>query len=208
MTETSKEDDVILERIPYIHYLIQFKKDVNETQVQALINSESEINAIYLIFVKELGLPIRLTDVRAQRIDGTTLDIYEIVVAAFSMTDKANQVRFFKETFLVANISPKIVFGMPFLILSGADIDFLDWDLCWRAYTTEEALPTTRRIKLVGKKEFAAAVLNPKHETFVIHVAFLNLVPGIHPDREAQIAFLLTEEVKIPDKYLHFTNVF
>ena len=54
----------------------------------------------------------------------------------------------------------------------------------------------------------ANAVLNENFETFVVHVASLNLVPGIHPDREAQIAFLLTEKVKILDEYLDFTNVF
>ena len=51
-------------------------------------------------------------------------------------------------------------------------------------------------------------MLDPEHETFVLHVASLNLVPGIYPDREAQIAFLLTEEVKIPGKYSDFTDVF
>ena len=57
------------------------------------------------------------------------LDIFEMVVAAFSVVDKANQVRFFKETFLVANVSPKVVFEMPYLTLSGADVDFLGREL-------------------------------------------------------------------------------
>ena len=131
-----------------------------------------------------------------------------MVVAAFSVTDKANRVRFFEETFLVANVSPEVVLGMPFLTLSGADVDFLDRDLRLRTYTTEKALPTTKRVELVEKKEFAAAALDPEHETFVVYVASLNLVPGIYPDREAQIAFLLIEEVKIPDEYLDFTDVF
>ena len=39
-----------------------------------------------------------------------------------------------------------------------------------------------------------------------MHVTSLNL--GIHPDREAQIVLLLIKEVKIPDKYLHFADVF
>ena len=52
--------------------------------------------------------------------------------------------------------------------------------------------------------------MDENSETFVVHVASLNLAPapGIHPDRAAQIASLLTEEVKIPDKYSDFTNVF
>ena len=52
------------------------------------------------------------------------LDTYEMVVAAFLMVNKANQVKFFEETFLVVNVSLKVVFGMLFLILSNADIDF------------------------------------------------------------------------------------
>ena len=39
-------------------------------------------------------------------------------------------------------------------------------------------------------------------------MASLNLVLGIHLDRVAQIASLLTEEVKIPDKYSDFANIF
>ena len=199
---------MVLKHVPYIHYLIQFRKDADETQVQTLIDSGNEVNAIHPTFIKELGLPIRLTDIGAQKIDGTTLDTYGMVVAAFSVTDKANRVRFFEETFLVANISSEVVLGMPFLTLSGADVDFLDWDLRWRTYTTEEALSTTRRVELKGKKEFAATALDPEHETFVVYVASLNLVSGIYPDKEAQIASLLTEEVKIPGKYSDFTDVF
>ena len=60
----------------------------------------------------------------------------------------------------------------------------------------------------MGKKEFVAAALDSKHEIFVIHVASLNLVPRIHPDREAQIVSLLTKEVKIPEKYSDFTDIF
>ena len=94
-----------------------------------MINLESEVNAIHLTLVKELSLPIRPTDVEIQKIDGTIRDTYQMVVVAFSMADKANRVKFFEEIFLVANVSLKIVLGMPFLILSGADVDFLDWEL-------------------------------------------------------------------------------
>ena len=49
-----------------------------------------EVNAIHLIFAKEQSLPIRPTDVVAQKIDDSTLDTYRVVVAAFSVTDKTN----------------------------------------------------------------------------------------------------------------------
>ena len=50
--------------------------------------------------------------------------------------------------------------------------------------------------------------LDKKFETFVVHVVSLNLAPGIYLDRAAQIAFLLTEKVRIPDEYSDFTDVF
>ena len=50
-----------------------------------------KVNTIHPTFAKELGLPIRATEVRAQKIDGTTLDIYRVVVAAFSVTDKTDR---------------------------------------------------------------------------------------------------------------------
>ena len=90
----------------------------------ALFNSSSEVNAIHSTFIRKLGLPIRPTDVGAQKIDGTMLDTFGIVVSAFSVTDKTNRVRFFEETFLIANVSPKVVLGMSFFTLSGANVDF------------------------------------------------------------------------------------
>ena len=142
-----------------------------------------------------------------------------MVVAAFLLEDKANQVKFFKETFLVANISPDVVFGMPFLNLSGADVDFLRRKLRWRTYTTEEALPTTRRVELVGKKEFAAAALDPESETFVVHVASLSsdaspssspLELDVHPSRRPQVSGLIAKEAptKVPAEYSDFADVF
>ena len=63
-------------------------------------------------------------------------------------------------------------------------------------------------MEFINNKEFAKVALDKNSETFVMHVAFLNLVPRIYPDRKAWIAFLLTEKVKILEEYLDFTNVF
>ena len=41
-----------------------------------------------------------------------------------------------------------------------------------------------------------------------MHVVSLDLAPEIHPETEAQIASLLIKNVKIPDKYSDYTNVF
>ena len=136
-----------------------------------------------------------------------------MVVAAFSMVDKANWVRFFKKTFLVANISPKVVLGMLFLILSDADVDFSGWELWWRTYTTEEAFSTIRCVELVRKKEFAAAVLNPKHKTYVVHIPPLSSTPfivfNVHLLRRPQISDLIATKAltKVSAKYLDFANI-
>ena len=157
-----------LARVPCIRYPITFRK--KSVSMSALLDSGSEVNAIHPTLAQKLGLPVRPTNVGAQKIDGTMLDTFGMVVTAFSVTDKANRVRFFEETFLVANVSPEVVLGMPFLTLSGADVDFSGRELRWKTYTVEEALPTTRRVELVGKKEFAAAALDPEHETYVVYV--------------------------------------
>ena len=105
-----------------------------------------------------------------------------MVVAAFLVVDKANGVRFFINTFLVANVSSEIVLKMLFLTLSGKDIDFLGQELWWRTYTIEKALSTTRRVKLVGKKEFTAVALDREHETYVVHVASFSSTPlNVYP---------------------------
>ena len=90
-----------------------------------LFDSDSKINTIYLIIAKELDIPIRSIDVRVWIINGTMLNTYGMVVVAFSVIDKANQIRFFEKTFLMTNISLKVVFKMLFLIISNANIDFL-----------------------------------------------------------------------------------
>ena len=168
-----------LTQVLYIRYPINF----GEKSVLVLLDSGSEINAVYPAFTKELGLLIRPTDIGVHKIDGNTLETYGIVIAAFLVENKANQERLFEETFLVANVSPKVVFGIPFLTMSGADVDFWRRELRWKTYTTMEALPTTRHIKLVGKIEFTAAALDPESEIFVVLVAALSfdVVPSSSP---------------------------
>ena len=66
----------------------------------------------------------------------------------------------------------------------------------------------------MGKKEFAAAALNPKHETDIVHVVSLLFTPlaslNVHPSRKPQISDLIVEKVptKVPNEYSDFTDVF
>ena len=79
-----------LECVLYIYYLAQFKKNANETEVQTFIDSENEVNAIHPTFIRALCLPIRPIEIELQKIDSTTLDTYGMLVAAFSVINKAN----------------------------------------------------------------------------------------------------------------------
>ena len=205
VTEASMED-TSLARVPCIHYPVQFRKDPNGTQ--ALLDSGSEVNAMNPAYASRLGLRVHRNDIGAQKIDGSTLKTFGMVLASFQVEDKLGKIQFLQKTFLLADISTEVVLGMPFLTLSNTDVQFIEKELTWRTYTTAEALPTTKRVELINKKEFAKAALDENSETFVDYVVSLNLTPGIYPDRTAQIASLLAEEVRIPDEYSDFANVF
>ena len=133
VTENSEEAILVsakeLEQVTYIQYPIAFPGGVNQdglalSPVLALLNSGSKVSAMHPAFAERLGLVVQTTNIGAQKIDGTTLETYGMVVAAFLVTDQANKVRFFKETFLVANVSPDVVIGMLFFTLNSVDIDF------------------------------------------------------------------------------------
>lgn len=124
MTEAKKK---ALERVLCIYYPIQFKKETDEIWV--LINLETEVNAMSSVYLKKLGLWMRKTNIRARKIDGSTLEIYGIVIADFQIQNKLQKARFFEDTSLVANINVEIVFEMSFLIFSKVKVDFAKKEL-------------------------------------------------------------------------------
>ncbi len=204
MTDKKTEE---LEQLPWIWYPVTFKD-----QTKALLDSRSEDNAMSQVFAQQLGLKIRKTNVRTQKIDDTTLETYGMVVSTFSVLDKDRRERFFEESFLLADVSPDIVLEMPFLTMSNANVDFQARDLQWRSYTIGEVLLTTKQVELIGKKEFAAAALVPEHEAFVVHVAALSVDSGdeMHPSKRAQIAHLKVGEAptEVLSEYADFADVF
>ena len=113
---------MILDRVSCIHYRVQFRKE-KET-VRVLIDSGSEVNAMTPAYAKKLGLRTRKTDIGAQKIDGSSLDTFEMVIADFQVINKLGRARFFQEIFLLPNTTIEVVLGMPFLSLSNADIQF------------------------------------------------------------------------------------
>ena len=215
MTEASKEaQKVIIDRVLCIHYPVEFRKDKGVT-IRALIGLDSKFNAMTLAYVKQLGLQVRKTDVRAQKIDGSLLWTCEMVIAGFQVEDKLGKAQFFQESFLLAEISMEVILGMPFFTLSNANIRFAKKVLTWRSYTAAEALPTTEWVELIDKKEFAKATLDKESTTFVVQVLALeaplrSAKMRILPARAAQIATLKQDEVptKVPPKDTDYADVF
>ena len=92
----------------------------------------------------------------------------------------------------MADTKFEVVLGMLFLKISNTDVAFGEGTLTWKSYTTNEALPTTKRVQLVNPKKFVLVVLNADSETFIVHVAIreqkeMAMDPGRKVQIEAQI---------------------
>ncbi len=72
---------LLLDSVPYIHYLYYFWKDYKK--IQALIDSSNKVNALTLDYGAKLSLKICCTNVKAQKIHGFTPQMFEMVVASF-----------------------------------------------------------------------------------------------------------------------------
>ena len=174
MTDTSRK--TTLKRVLCIWYLVEFrqKNDKDENKdMSALIDLGNKVNAIHSAYATKLGLRARKIDLNTKKIDGSYLDIFKIIIVDSLVKHKLGTVQFFQETFLLANICLEVVLGIPLLTLSKEDIRFVERELVWRTYTAVEALPTTRRVEIINKREFTVAVLNADNKTFVVHVAAL-----------------------------------
>lgn len=82
MTEVSKEDKVVSARVLYIYYPLRFQKN-NQNKVWALIDFGSEINAITLVYTLKLSFRVRQINVGAQKINGSKLKTFEMVLTSF-----------------------------------------------------------------------------------------------------------------------------
>ena len=99
---------------------------------------------------------------------------------------------------------------MFFLILSKADIRFIERELVWKTYTAAKTLPTSKKVEIINKKEFAVAVSNANDEIFVMYVVALaepTTMP-IDPSYQTQVATLTSKENGISAEYSDFSNVF
>ena len=99
-----------------------------------------------LDYARKLGLKIQKTNIGAQKIDGSALETFGIVIADFQVENKINRPKFFQEIFLVANTKFKVILEMLFLKISNADVSFDKKTLMWRTYTINKVLPTTKQV--------------------------------------------------------------
>lgn len=97
---------------------------------------------------------------------------------------------------------------MPFLTLNNADIWFIEWEFVWRTYNTAKALPTTQKVEIINKKEFATAVLNNDNKSFVVYMAAYSMGSTVYLSQQTQITLLDVKKVIIPAKYLEYIDVF
>ena len=68
----------------------------------------------------------------------------------------------------------------------------------------------TRRVD--KKKEFAVAVLDLEHKTFIVHVVILSVDSGdeVHPSKRAQIVHLKVNDapIEVSIEYTNFADIF
>ena len=80
-------------RVPFIHYPVWFQED--QEQVRALLNSGSKVNTISLAYAKRLNLKTWKINIGAQKINGSALETFEMVIAECQVEDKSGRSRFF-----------------------------------------------------------------------------------------------------------------
>ena len=78
MTNNS-DKEIMLNKIPCIHYSVWFQ----EEQVEVLLNSGSNVNAMNPDFAWKLGFYIWKTNVRAQKINDSALKTFGMMIADF-----------------------------------------------------------------------------------------------------------------------------
>ena len=153
-----------------------------------MLDSDSKVNVISPTYAKKLSLKTRKTNVGAQKINCSALETFGIVIVDFQVEDKGGRLRFFQETFLVANTKFEVILGMLFLKISNANVAFNEGTLTWKSYTTNEALLTTKQIQLVNPKEFVIATLDADSKTFIVYMVIWELEEmAMNPDRKTQI---------------------
>lgn len=85
VTEINKEEFVLWEQVLCIYYPFHFQNDTKDIRV--LIDLGSEVNIMTLAYISKLGPKVHHTDIGAQKIDGSTLKIFGMVLTSFQVED-------------------------------------------------------------------------------------------------------------------------
>ena len=89
-----------------------------------MLDSGNEVNVISCGYAKKLGFKTWKTNVGAQKIDGSALETFGMVIADFQVKDKGGRPKIFQDIFSVADTKFEVILGIPFLKLSNADMSF------------------------------------------------------------------------------------
>ena len=87
-----------------------------------MIDSSNKVNIRTLIYIANLDFKMQKTDINIQKINSSLSVTYDIVISVFQVFDKLVWSWFFQKTFLLADISIKIVFGIFLLTFNNANI--------------------------------------------------------------------------------------
>lgn len=78
------------------------------------------------IYAKKLNFQLYKTDIRAQKIDGSSLTTYNIVIAGFQFVNKLGKAYFFQKIFLLVNFSVEVILEILFLTFNNANVIFIN----------------------------------------------------------------------------------
>ena len=95
-------------------------------------------------FAEKLDLQVYKTIVDVQKIDGTKLDTFGIVIVLFFVEDKEEWFQFFERSFLLADISMNIALERFFLSFSNIEINFIGRYIYFKTYTVARVLLTPK----------------------------------------------------------------
>ncbi len=99
-----------------------------------------------------MDLNVQKTNIRAWKINDTTLKIDKIIVSTFFILDKDSKTWFFKKSFLLRDISLDVVFEILFLTMNKFNINFQTQNLQKRSYITKKVFSITKKVEQIKKE--------------------------------------------------------
>ena len=75
-------------------------------------------------YTVKLGLKVCFTNVRALKINNSTLKLFKIVLASFQVKNKLERAQFFSKILLLTNLSIEIGLELLFLSFNNTNIQF------------------------------------------------------------------------------------